>query len=333
MNKLRMGVLGCSAHYFKRVAVPLRQSQFVQPYAIASRDAAKAAAKAAVWGFPVSYGSYEALLADPEVDFIYNPLPNHLHLEWIKKAADAGKPMLCEKPLGLDAAEAAEAAAYCKARSVPLMEAFMYRFHPQWRRARELVEAGELGTVMSTHGMFSYNNKDPKNIRNVAAFGGGAMLDIGCYAVSSARFLMGAEPERVICTMLSDEGFKTDILVSGILDFGGGRRSTFTVGTQLFSMQRVDAYGTGGSLSVELPFNMHADVPGRLHVATDVSRRVVETGPADQYLLQFDAFANAITEKREVPTPVSDAVANMAVLDALSASAASGVWEDVKRYR
>lgn len=332
MNALRMGVLGCSSHYFKRVAVPLRHSTIVEPYAIASRDAAKAAAKAAAWGFPVSYGSYEALLADPKVDFIYNPLPNHMHLEWIKKAADAGKPTLCEKPLGLDAAEAAEAAAYCEAEGVPLMEAFMYRFHPQWRRAKEIVEAGELGAVMSTHGIFTYNNKDPKNIRNVAAFGGGALLDIGCYAVSSARFLMGAEPERVICHMLRDEAFKTDILVSGILDFGGGRRSTFTVGTQLFSMQRVDAYGTGGSLSVELPFNVHGDVPGRVHVATDVSRRVVETGPADQYLVLFEAFARAIAEKRGVPTPITDAVVNMAVLDALTASAESGAWEKVRRW-
>jgi predicted dehydrogenase len=332
MNRLRMGVLGCSSHYFKRVAVPLRQSTMVEAYAIASRDGAKAASKAAAWGFPVSYGSYEALLADPKVDFIYNPLPNHLHLEWIKKAADAGKPMLCEKPLGLDAAEAAEAATYCASKGVPLMEAFMYRFHPQWRRAGELVEAGELGTVMATHGMFSYNNKDPKNIRNIAAFGGGALLDIGCYAVSSARFLMGTEPVRVVCEILRDEAFKTDILVSGMLDFGGGRRSTFTVGTQLFPAQKVDAYGTGGSLTVEIPFNMHADVPARVQVATDVSRRVVETGPADQYLLQFDAFARAIDEGAEVPTPVSDAVANMAVLDALAASAKSGSWEGVKFY-
>jgi len=332
MQALRMGVLGCSGHYFKRVAVPLRLSGLVQPYAIASRDGAKAAAKAATWGFPVSYGSYEALIADPKVDFIYNPLPNHMHLEWIKKAADAGKPTLCEKPLGLNAAEADEAARYCQAKGVPLMEAFMYRFHPQWSHARELVEAGEIGTVMNTHCIFTYNNKDPKNIRNIAAFGGGALLDIGCYAVSSARFLMGAEPGRVLCTMLRDEAFKTDMLVSGILDFGEGKRSTFTVGTQLFSMQRVDAYGTGGSLSIEIPFNMHGDIPGRLHVATDVSRRVVKTASADQYLLQFDAFAQALIQKQEMPTPVSDAIANMSVLDALTASAASGVWEPVKRW-
>jgi predicted dehydrogenase len=327
-----MGVLGCSGHYFKRVAVPLRESLLVEPYAIASRDAAKAKEAAAEWGFPVSYGSYDALLADADIDFVYNPLPNHMHLEWIKKAADAGKHVLCEKPLGLNAKEAKEAADYCKKKGVLLMEAFMYRFHPQWRHAHDLVEARELGQVRTTHGMFSYNNKDPKNIRNIAAAGGGALLDIGCYAVSSARFLMRGEPERVSCLVEKDRDFGTDIFASGILDFGGGRRSTFTVATQLFPAQRVDAYGTGGSLSIEIPFNMHGDIPGRISVVTDVSRRVVETEIVDQYLLQFDAFARAVVEGTEVPTPIEDAVSNMAVLDALFASAASGKWENVVKY-
>ncbi len=332
MDKLRMGVLGCSAHYFKRVAVPLRESLLVEPYAIASRDAAKAAEAAAEWDFPVSYGSYEALLADPKVDFVYNPLPNHLHLEWIKKAADAGKHTLCEKPLGLNAAEAKAAADYCRQKGVLLMEAFMYRFHPQWRHARSLMDGREIGQVRSVHGTFTYNNKDPKNIRNIAEFGGGALLDIGCYAVSSARFLMKAEPERVVCLAEKDGRFGTDILASGILDFGGGRRSVFTVGTQLYPAQRVEAFGTGGTLSLEVPFNMFGDVPGRVSVTTDVARRVVETEIADQYLLQFDAFANAVIEGTEVPTPLEDAIANMAVLDALFASAASGTWERVKKY-
>ncbi|OHE61054.1 MAG: oxidoreductase [Treponema sp. GWA1_62_8] len=329
MRKLKMGVFGCSSHYFKRVAVLLRSSSLVEPYAIASRDGVRAQAAAKDWGFAVAHSSYEALVADPGVDFVYNPLPNHLHLEWIKKAADAGKHVLCEKPLGLDAAQAREAAAYCARKGVLLMEAFMYRFHPQWKRASELVEAGEIGRVMATHCVFTYNNKDPANIRNIAEFGGGALLDIGCYAVSSARFLMRAEPERVQCLIERDRTFGTDVLVSGILDFGAGRRSTFTVGTQLFSVQRVDAFGTGGSLSVEVPFNMYGDVPGRVHVANDVGRRIVETAIDDQYRLQFDAFALAVAEKKPAPTPVSDAIANMAVLDALKASAASGNWEAV----
>jgi predicted dehydrogenase len=332
MEKLRMGVLGCSKHYALRVAAPLGESLLVAPYAIASRDAGRAKAFAEAWDFTKSYGSYEDLLADPQVDFIYNPLPNHLHVEYIKKAADAGKPVLCEKPLGLNAREAAEAAEYCRKKGVPLMEAFMYRFHPQWRHAKSIVRSGELGTIVSTNGVFSYDNKDPSNIRNIAAAGGGAILDIGCYTVSSARFLMGGEPERVTAAVAWDPVFKTDTLVSALLDFGGGRVSTFTVGTQFFPYQRVTAFGTGGSLSIKVPFNMYGDVPGEVTVTTPLGKRLVETEIAGQYLLEFDAFAEAIIGKTEVPTPVSDAVANMAVLDAVFASAKSGTWEPVVRY-
>jgi len=326
MDKLKMGVLGCSAHYAKRIAVPILESLLLEPYAIASRDLQKSQDYAKKWGFAKAYGSYEDLLRDPEVDFIYNPLPNHLHLEWIKKAADAGKPMLCEKPLTLTAQEAREAARYCAERQVPLMEAFMYRFHPQWQRTRDLIRAGEIGTPMTTHCVFTYNNRDPRNIRNIAEYGGGALLDIGCYAVSSARFVLEKEPERVLCMIQKDPEFKTDILVSGILDFGEGRRSTFTVGTQLFSMQRFDAFGTGGSLSIEVPFNMYGDVSGHIHVATDVGRRMVETEIVDQYLLEFDSFARSLLENREVPTSIHDAINNMAVLDALRTSAETGTW-------
>jgi predicted dehydrogenase len=326
MDKLKMGVLGCSAHYAKRIAVPILESLLVEPYAIASRDLQKSQDYAKKWGFAKAYGSYEDLLRDPEVDFIYNPLPNHLHLEWIKKAADAGKPMLCEKPLTLTAQEAREAARYCAERQVPLMEAFMYRFHPQWQRTRDLIRAGEIGKPMTTHCVFTYNNRDPRNIRNIAEYGGGALLDIGCYAVSSARFVLEKEPERVLCMIQKDPEFKTDILVSGILDFGEGRRSTFTVGTQLFSMQRFDAFGTGGSLSIEVPFNMYGDVSGHIHVATDVGRRMVETEIVDQYLLEFDSFARSLLENREVPTSIHDAINNMAVLDALRTSAETGTW-------
>jgi predicted dehydrogenase len=304
----------------------------VEPYAVASRDAAKAGEFAKKWDFPVSYSSYEQLLADPKVDFVYIPLPNHLHLQYIKKAADAGKPILCEKPLCLNAKDAAEAAEYCEKKKIPLMEAFMYRFHPQWVRAAELAKCGELGEVLSTQAVFSYNNKDGANIRNKAECGGGAVLDIGCYAVSTSRLLMGREPEKVSAMLIRDQAFKTDILCSAILDYGKGRASTFTVSTQMFPYQRVSAFGTNGSLSVEIPFNMPGDIPGKLTVITGITKRVVETEIADQYLLEFDAFAQSLIEKTEAPSPVSDAVANMAVLDAIFASAASGKWETVAAY-
>jgi predicted dehydrogenase len=212
------------------------------------------------------------------------------------------------------------------------MEAFMYRFHPQWVRAKQIVRAGELGRITATNAAYFYTNKDPGNIRNIAGAGGGALLDIGCYAVSSARFLMGAEPERVLCTIVRDPAFKTDVLDTAILDYGDGRTSTFTVSTQLYPCQKVSAFGTNGSLTVELPFNMFADTPGQLTVFTSIGKRLVETEIIDQYLLEFDAFAQSIIEKTETPTPISDAVANMAVLDALFASGASGTWENVARY-
>jgi len=330
MERLRMGVLGCSGHYALRIATPLKSSLLVEPYAVASRDAAKAKKYAKTWDFPVSYGSYDELLADPKVDFVYIPLPNHLHLEYIKKSADAGKPVLCEKPLCLNAKDAATAADYCKKKKIPLMEAFMYRFHPQWVRAAEVVKAGEIGRVLATSSVFSYNLVDSTNIRNIAGYGGGGILDIGCYTVSTSRLLMGAEPKRVAATLVRDPVFKTDILTSAILDYGDGRTSTFTVSTQMFPHQRVKAFGTGGNLSVEVPFNMFSDVPGRVTITNEFGKRVVETEIADQYLLEFEAFAQALIEKREVPTPISDAVANMTVLDTIFAAAASGKWETVK---
>jgi predicted dehydrogenase len=332
MEKLRFGVLGTSAHYALRVATPLKSSLLVEPYGIASRNREKAQAFADKWDFSAVYGSYEELLADPKIDFVYAPLPNHLHLPNIKKAADAGKPILCEKPLGLNAKEAAEAAEYCQKKGVPLMEGFMYRFHPQWRRAAELAKCGEIGTVQTTSGLFSYDLKDGGNIRNIAAAGGGAILDIGCYTASTARLLMGAEPERVVGTFIWDPVFKTDILGSAILDFGGGRTSTFSLGTQLYPYQRVTAIGTGGYLSIKVPFNMFGDVPGEIRVNNGVEERLIQTEIVDQYLLEFDGFAESIISQTGVPTPVCDAIANMAVLDALLASAKSGAWEKVAKY-
>jgi predicted dehydrogenase len=332
MEKLRLGVLGTSHIYALRVAPPLKASLLVEPFAAASRDIEKAKKYGGSLGFSRFHGSYEALLSDPDVDFVYIPLPNHLHLEYIKKAADAGKPVICEKPLCLNAKEAAEAAAYCQKKQIPLMEAFMYRFHPQWLRAKELADCGELGEMRTVNILFAYSNKDSNNIRNIEAYGGGAIRDIGCYAVSGSRHLMGGEPIRVVCTLVRDPAFKTDVLVSAILDFGEGKTATFTISTQIFPYQRVTAIGTGGSLSIEVPFNMHADIPGRVTVSVGFGQRLIETEIADQYLLEFDAFAESLIQKIEVPTPVSDAVANMAVLDALFASAESGTWEPVKRY-
>lgn len=296
--------------------------------AIASRDRSRAQAAAKEYGMAAAYGSYDELLADKSIDAVYIPLPNHMHLEWIKKSADAGKHILCEKPMGLSATEVEEAIDYTRKKGVLLMEAFMYRLHPQWVRARELVSIGEFGPVTSIQSHFFYNNRDPKNIRNQVDAGGGAIRDIGCYAVSSARFLLDREPKRVTSLLQYDPDFGTDRLGSVILDFGGVQASCI-VGTQTWSHQKVDLFGSGGTLRVELPFNAYPDVPLSLTLETGIGHRVVETGPADQYQIEFEAFSDAIRGDRELPIPPEDALANQKVLDAIFESGTSGSWQAI----
>jgi predicted dehydrogenase len=329
MKPVVWGVLSVSTHYKLRVHTNLAKSQLVEVRGIASRSKARAEGEARILGLSRAYGSYEELLADREIEAVYIPLPNHLHAEWVKKAADAGKHVLCEKPFAMNAGEAEEAIRYAERKGVLVMEAFMYRFHPQWKRAREIVLSGEIGQVSSVHTVFSYMLKDPGNIRNILAAGGGGIPDIGCYAVSSARFLVGREPVRVVSLVHRDPALKTDILSSGILDFGTAR-SLFTVSTQSHSQQRVDVLGTGGSLSVLLPFNAYPDVPLQVAVSTGVGARTIYAPVADQYVEMFEAFSRSVREGRPVPTPPQDAIDNMKALDALFRSEKSGTWEQVR---
>jgi predicted dehydrogenase len=326
MEPVRWGVLGVATHFILRVVMPLLKSETVEVTGIASRSGDTARKAAEQWRIPRWYGSYEELLRDKDIEAVFIPLPNHLHAEWIRKAVDAGKHVLCEKPLALNATEAADAVAYAEKAGVLLMEAFMYRFHPQWRRTLELVRVGEIGTVRAVHTYFVYDLKDPSNIRNKLDMGGGALMDIGCYAVSVPRWLFGREPERVLGVVERDSQLKTDIFSSAILDFGNGR-SLFSVGTQLFPFQRVDIHGTGGHISVHVPFNMYPDTPPGLTVITSVGKREVELPAADQYALEFEAFSRALRQKQTAPTPPQDAIDNQRVLDALFRSAESGRWE------
>ncbi len=328
MRPVRWGVLGSGKHFVQRVLPPLLRSSLVEVAAVGSRDLGRARETAGRFGIQTAYGSYEDLLADRGLEAVFIALPNHLHAEWVRRCADAGKHVLCEKPLAMDAGEAQACLEQCRNRGVRLMEAFMYRFHPQWRRVMELVRAGEIGAVRAVHTGFGYFNTSPGNIRNILDYGGGALRDIGCYAVSVARLLFQAEPKRVVSLVSRDPAFKTDALSSAILDFGQGR-ATFTVGTQVFSNQGVEAVGTAGRISVHLPFNAFPDVPLRLTVATGVGEREPQTPAADQYGLEFEAFSLALREDRPVPTPPEDAVANLRVLDALFASERSERWERV----
>jgi predicted dehydrogenase len=326
MEAVRWGVLGVANIFMKKVLPPLLHSEMVRVEAIASRSEEKARRAAEAFGIPRAYGSYEQLLADKRIEAVYIPLPNHLHAEWIRKACDAGKQILCEKPLALNADEAADCAGYAEKAGVRLMEAFMYRFHPQWRKVRELVRIGEIGEVLAVHTSFAYNNRDPQNIRNILEMGGGGLMDIGCYAVSVARFVFGREPQRVFGLFQRDGKLKTDILTSGLLDFAPGR-SVFTVGTQSFPNQSVGIYGSSGSLHVGIPFNMYPDVPPRLAVITSVGERRPPLPAADQYGLEVEEFSKAMRADGPVPTPVEDAVANQRVLDALLRCESSGRWE------
>ena len=328
MKPVVWGILSVSTHYKLRIHTYLMKSPLVEMRGIASRARERANEAARDLGLQKAYGSYEELLADKEIEAVYIPLPNHLHAEWVKKAADAGKHVLCEKPFAIDAQEAEQAVRHAERKGVLVMEAFMYRFHPQWKRAREIVRSGEIGDVQSVNTIFSYMLTDPTNIRNVLASGGGGIPDIGCYAVSSARFLVGREPVRVVSLVHRDPKLKTDILTSGILDFGKSR-CVFTVGTQSYSWQRVDVLGSGGELSVQIPFNAFPDVPMRVEVTTGVGPRTYLSPPADQYVEMFEPFSRAVREGGPVPTPPQDAINNMKVLDALFRSEKSGGWEQV----
>lgn len=328
MKPVKWGVLGVSGHYRMRLQIPLRDSPLIEVAGIASRSLERAKAAAAEFGIPKAYGSYEELLADRDIEAVYIPLPNHLHAEWVKKAADAGKHILCEKPFALNAAQAADAVAHARKKGVLIMEAFMYKFHPQWLRVRDLVRVGEIGSIAAMQTFFAFNNKDPNNIRNIQAVGGGALYDLGCYTVSSARFIFGREPGRALSLVQRDPNFHTDCLSSALLDFGGAR-AAFTVGTQCQPFQRVEIVGTSGMITIQLPFNMFPDAPARVEIVTGARTRELALGPCDQYSRLFEAFARAVRGEAPLPVEAEDAVSNLKALDALFRSEKSGEWEPI----
>jgi predicted dehydrogenase len=334
-EKIRWGVLSTAAIGLKKVLPAMQQGQYTTVAAIASRDLAKAQKAATALGIPLAYGSYDELLADPNIDAVYNPLPNQLHVPWTIKAAEAGKHVLCEKPLSLTVAEAETLLAVRSRTGVKIGEAFMIRSHPQWLRLRQLLGEGRIGELRSILGCFSYFNIDPSNIRNQVDSGGGALMDIGCYPIHASRFAFAQEPTRVISRMDRDPRMHIDRLSSAILDFPTGQ-SIFTCSTQLVPYQRIHFLGTRGRIEMEIPFNAPRDRPTRLFIddGSDLfgTGIITETFPiCDQYTLQADAFSKAILEDTEVPVPVEDAIKNMAVIEAVFRAAKSGQWESPQR--
>jgi len=332
-SKVRWGVLGVANIAMKKVIPAMQQGELCEIVAIASRDAERAKQAAGQLHIPKAFGSYEAMLADSSIDAIYNPLPNHLHVPWSIKAAEAGKHVLCEKPIALSSQEAGQLIEARDRMRVKIGEAFMVRTHPQWLRARELVRSGAIGELRAIVSIFSYFNRDPKNVRNIAAIGGGGVYDIGCYPITMARFLFEREPARVAASIERDPEMHTDRLSSMLLDFAPGQ-AVFTCSTQLVPFQRMQVLGTKGRIDMEIPYNIPPDRPSRIFVDDGSelggrSARAEEFATVDQYTIQGDAFSRAIQEDGEVPVPLENALGNMKVIDAVFRAGESGSWERV----
>lgn len=327
---VRWGVISTARIGWEKVIPGLQKSKDIEVRAIASRAPATAKRWAKKLGIPVAYGSYEDLLNDPDIEVIYNPLPNHLHVPLTLEAAKKGKHVLCEKPIALDAKEAA------KLRTAPkdiiIAEAFMVRQHPQWLKAREIAQSGRLGTLRAIQCFFSYHLLDPKNVRNIADIGGGALYDIGCYPIVTSRFVFGAEPVRVMGLIDRDPEFKTDRTTSAILDFGEGRQLTFTVSTQTVPYQRVNIFGDKGRLEVEIPFNAPQGGAMKLYLDDgkklgDASAKIVKIEKADQYQLEGEYFSRVVRGEEKLAYGIDDAIQQARILDAVFRSAKSGKWE------
>ncbi|HEX5055096.1 MAG TPA: Gfo/Idh/MocA family oxidoreductase [Gammaproteobacteria bacterium] len=329
MKKLRWGILS-TAKIGRQFLIPaMHESEFAEVVAVASRERARGEVFAKESRIPHVHDSYKALLADPAVDAIYNPLPNPMHVPLSVKAIEAGKHVLCEKPLGLDAADIQPLLQAADAHpGQVVMEAFMYRFHPQWLKVRELIRDGVLGVIRSVHADFTYFNRDPANVRNRPDTGGGGLLDIGCYCVSAARLAFGREPARVLCASDIDPEFQVDRHATGVLDFAPGA-ATFYCSTQSSPSQAVKIIGDKASLSVENPF-YRREVPSRLYLRRDNADEAITVGHYNHYVEMIDAFSRAALDGRPAPTPLSDALANMKVLDALFSSAKTGGWITVR---
>jgi predicted dehydrogenase len=331
VEKVRWGVLGVAKIAREKVIPAMQRSLWCDVTAIASRDLEKARSAAAALGISRAYGSYEELLADPDVEAIYNPLPNHLHVAWSIRAAEHGKHVLCEKPVALTADDAFALLAERDRRGVIVQEAFMVRTHPQWVRAARLVGSGRIGDVRSIMGVFGFFNDDPTNIRNVSAYGGGAIMDIGCYLVNTARLVLRKEPERVMAVFDRDPRLGIDRLASILLDFGQAH-AIGSCSIQMVPYQRVMIFATRGRVEIEIPFNAPRDRPCQLFVddGSDLSGGGIErleVERCDQYTLQADLFSQAVRGRRPPAYPLEDSVRNMSVIDAIFRSAESGRWE------
>jgi len=333
VEKVRWGVLSTANIALKKVVPAMQRSPWCEITAIASRDLSRAKQAAAALQIPNAYGSYEELLADDSVEAVYNPLPNNLHVLWTTKAAEAGKHVLCEKPIALNADEARTLIEVRNRTGVKIQEAFMVRTHPQWLETRRLIKSGRIGSLRSITCFFSYFNPDRENIRNQLDLGGGALMDIGCYPITISRFIYEAEPRRVMASIERDPVFGTDSLTTAVLDFAEGH-STFTCSTRLAPYQRMIFLGTEGRIEVLIPFNAPNDRPTQIVIddgkdLTGAGAEIIDFPVCDQYEIQGSLFSQAIREQQDQPIPLEDAIRNMRVIDAVFRSATTGTWEQI----
>lgn len=320
-DKLRWGIMGCAQIAIHTVLPAIQESTTGEILAMASRSLEKSRAVAESVGIPRAYGSYEELLADPDIDAVYIPLPNHLHREWVIRAAEAGKHVLCEKPIALTSAEAEEMLAACRKAGVHLAEAFMYRHHPQMAELREVIRRGEIGELRLIRGAFTYNDAaDTGNIRFKSAWGGGSLYDVGCYPLSAARFLYEAEPEAVtVHALFSPEHDGVDMMASGLAEFAGGRSLIFDCGMWAHNRQLLEVLGTEGRIEVPVPFNARYEDAGfTVFVGNEV--RTYGTEGANPYVRQADHFAAAVWGAEPV-VAADDPISNMKVLEGCLGSA------------
>lgn len=345
MKTVKWGILSTARIGVTKVIPGMRKSPYVEVAAIASRDLTAAEGVANSIGIDKAYGSYEDLLADPDIDAIYNPLPNHLHVPMTLAAARAGKHVLCEKPMSLTAAEIdqlkeveglpSSSGALGQSKHVHIMEAFMVRHSLQWNAARRQVRDGALGGApQMIQSFFSYNNQDPANIRNKVEWGGGGLMDIGCYPIVAGRFFFEADPVRAIAIFSRHPEWGTDVVTGGMLDFGGGRHLTFSVSTQLARAQQLTIWGPDARLTIPVPYNAQPDEPnvffidnGESLTGATAKHHVMDL--SDQYTRITEDFSRAILGEIPLPYDMNDARANMRIIDALFRSEASGKWETI----
>ncbi|MEP6595211.1 MAG: Gfo/Idh/MocA family oxidoreductase [Ginsengibacter sp.] len=329
MKKVRWGILSTAKIGREKVIPAMQAGKFCEVVAIASRDKKHARSEADRLNIPKAYGSYEEMLTDADVDAVYIPLPNNMHIPWAIKSMEANKHVLCEKPIGLSSSETNQLLKAANNKPhLKVMEAFMYRFHPQWQHTLKLVKDGEIGTLKSIQSFFSYHNVDPDNIRNQKDTGGGGMMDIGCYCTSLSRFIFGNEPEKVFGIVEYDSRLQIDKIASGILAFSTGT-SSFTCSTQLMPYQRVNILGTEGRIEIEIPFNAPSDKDTRIWLNKKDGTKEIVFEPIDQYTIQGDLFSMAILNNTPVPTDLQDAVNNMIVIEAIFESSKEGMWKQL----